>query len=84
MRNKKLVICSGLIGVLFVLTTVWGAFYKNISGFSDFCYVFHLVPFGLSYTEGVSIWVYLYYIILWFLISLVIHFFINSYFYKKK
>ena len=55
MRNKKLVICSGLIGVLFVLTTVWGAFYKNISGFSDFCYVFHLVPFGLSYTEGVSI-----------------------------
>ena len=78
-RKKVVFIISGFTSLIFILLTVLGGLYFQVSGLKEFCYIFHVIPFGLSYTEGLNAWVYLYYIALWFFVSLGMYIVINTY-----
>jgi uncharacterized protein YycO len=54
-----------------IVFTWWGAYYSHISGLLEFSFMFHLIPYGIGFTGGTSILSFIYYIILWLLLSLI-------------
>ena len=74
-RKILITILSGIISLLFLYATRKLAFYYHISGFSDFAFNFHSIPFLFGY-NGTSSIVYIYYGLLWFIISFILSFLI--------
>lgn len=72
MKKYLVIITSSIISVLFILLTGWIAFGHAMSVAFEFAFLFHLIPFGIGFTGGASILIFLYYILLWAGLSLLI------------
>lgn len=82
MKKYSVIITSSIISVLFILVTGWIAFGNAMSVAFEFSFLFHLISFGIGFTGGASILIYLYYLLLWvglsFLISPIVRAFYSS------
>lgn len=72
MKKYSVLITSSIISALFILVTGWIAFGHTMSVAFEFAFLFHLIPFGIGFTGGASILIFLYYILLWTVLSLLI------------
>lgn len=72
MKKYSVIFTSSIISVLFILVTGWIAFGNAMSVAFEFSFLFHLIPFGIGFTGGASILIYLYYLLLWGALSLLI------------
>ena len=70
MKKYSVLITSSIISALFILVTAWIAFGHAISVASEFALLFHLFPFGIGFAGGASILIFLYYLLLWVVLSL--------------
>jgi len=68
-RNYSVVIASSLISALFILLTGWISFSYAQSVLFEITFIFHLIPFGIGFAEGTSVWIYIYYLVLWICLS---------------
>ena len=69
-QQIKRAVISTLIAALFLILTALG----TITGvLHAFCFAFHLIPFGIAYSGGSEVYITLYYIALWMLISLALY-----------
>jgi hypothetical protein len=71
MEKNKIIVISGLISIAFILLTGWFAFNSQIPVLFEFSFIFHLVPFAIGFSEGMSFGFYAYYIILWIVLYLI-------------
>lgn len=72
-RQKiKRAVISTLIAALFLILTALFAFYA-FGAVADvvhtFCFAFHFIPFGIGYNGASQVYIILYYIVLWAVIS---------------
>lgn len=84
MRKYSVIIASSIISVLFILVTGWIAFGLTMSIAFEFAFLFHLIPFGIGFTGGASILIYLYYLILWAILSLMINPIVRAFYSSKN
>ncbi len=78
-RQKiKRAVISTSIAALFLILTALLAFHGAATGaLHTFCFAFHLIPFGIAYGGSSEVYIILYYIILWSIISFVLYIFLN-------
>lgn len=72
--KKKRKLLSGLISISFIVITV---FFGLLNGVNGFCFLFHLIPFGVGFVGGSILIIIIYYILLFLLIGGVVYGFIN-------
>lgn len=74
MKNFKTYLLSALISIAIILSTGWIAFnsHTSISILHEICFYFHLIPFGIGFTGGSELSMFLYYFALWSVITLVL------------
>lgn len=72
MKKYSVLITSSIISALFILVTGWIAFGNAMSVAFEFAFLFHLIPFGIGFTGGASILIFLYYLILLVVLSLML------------
>jgi hypothetical protein len=69
MRKYQLFIASSIISILFIGLTGLILISKSLSVFYEFAFLFHLIPFGIGFSGGMTIWIYVYYFFLWVALS---------------
>jgi hypothetical protein len=84
MKKYSVIITSSIISILFILVTGWISFGNAMSVAFEFAFLFHLVPFGIGFTGGASIFIYLYYLLLWIGLSLLISPLIKVFYLSKN
>lgn len=72
MKKYSVIITSSIISIAFILLTGWISFSNADSVAFEVSFIFHLVPFGIGFTGGASILIFLYYLLLCAGISLLI------------
>jgi len=72
MKKYSAIFTSSIISILFIVVTGWIAFGNALSVAFEFAFLFHLIPFGIGFTGGASILIFLYYLLLWVVLSLLI------------
>lgn len=65
MRKYRVYIVSSIISILFITLTGLIIISNSLSVLYGFAFLFHLIPFGIGFTGGVTIWIYVYYFLLW-------------------
>ncbi len=81
------IIASGIIAAIWLLLTGWlacGHFSRYDSFLFSFSFYFHLIPFGIGFSEGTTIWFYISYLITWLVLSLIFIPIVKSYFSIKR
>lgn len=80
-RQKiKRAVISTSIAALFLILTAQIAF-QALGTVADilytFCFVFHVIPFGILYSGGSEVYILLYYTLLWVVMSLALYLMLN-------
>lgn len=70
MRRYPISTTSSIISAVFILLTGWISFSHTISILFEFTFIFHLIPFGIGFTGGATILIFVYYFLLWIGLSL--------------
>jgi hypothetical protein len=68
----KRILMSGIIAFIFITLTGWNGLHAHTPFIWEYCFVFHLIPFGIGFSGGQFIYIILYYILLWLILSLFI------------
>ncbi|MEX2596467.1 MAG: hypothetical protein WEC59_06000, partial [Salibacteraceae bacterium] len=84
MKKYSVIITSSIISALFILVTGWISFGNAMSVAFEFAFIFHLIPFGIGFTGGASIIIYLYYLLLWVGLSLLISPIVKTFYSSKN
>lgn len=69
-RLKELAIPALLSLIFIVLTGLIGGDTIPIPFLQQFCFMFHLIPFGIGFAGGDTYQIILYYLVLWLVLSL--------------
>ena len=69
MRKYTIYISSGIVSAIWLLLTGWISLGHQISYLFDFSFLFHLIPWGIGFSEGTTIWFYLAYLLTWVVLS---------------
>jgi len=74
LKNFKTYLLTALISITIIFATGWVAFgsHTSISVLHEICFYFHLIPFRIAFTGGSETSMILYYLGLWFIITLVL------------
>lgn len=70
MKKRKLILTSGFLSAFWLILTGWLAYGVDTPLF-DFSFLFHLIPWGIGFSEGTTIFFYLAYLLTWFVLSLI-------------
>jgi len=84
MKKYSVIVTSSIISVLFILVTGWISFGNAMSVAFEFAFTFHLVPFGIGFTGAASIFIYLYYLLLWIGLSFLINPLVKAFYLSKN
>lgn len=84
MKKYSVIITSSIISILFILVTGWISFGNAMSVAFEFAFIFHVIPFGIGFTGGASIMIYLYYLLLWIGLSLLISPIVRAFYSSKN
>jgi Permuted papain-like amidase enzyme, YaeF/YiiX, C92 family len=84
MKKLPIIIASSLISVLIILLTGWISFSNVTSTAFEFSFFFHLIPFGIGFSGGAKILIFLYYLLLWLGLSLLIIPFVRAFYSSKN
>jgi hypothetical protein len=77
-------ITSGITSAIWLLLTGWIALGNHISYLFDFSFLFHLIPWGIGFSEGTTILYYLAYLFTWIILSFLFSPIVKAYYSSKQ
>ena len=83
MKKYTVHITSGIISAIWLLLTGWIALGNHISYLFDFSFLFHIIPWGIGFSEGTTILYYLAYLFTWIILSFLFSPIVTTYYSSK-
>lgn len=68
----KSFLISFIISVIFLALTGWIGLKAHVEAIWEFCFMFHLIPYGIAFGGGSVLFILLYYLILLLIITLLV------------
>jgi len=71
MRRLKELLIPAISAIAFILITAYGSNGGfGVGWLSEFCFYFHLIPFGIGFSGGGGIIILVYYLVLWLMLTI--------------
>jgi len=72
LKRLKVLILPAILSVVFIIATALVSVSNvfMLTGFGQFCFMFHLYPFGIGFSGGDTSKVVIYYLLLWLVLTI--------------